>query len=139
MFKKTAVVQIAVVAVFGTSSLSFAVMHEESNNQHSSNQEATHQEHNDNRTVPEQANTAGQGKRVEEVGNKVCPVSGETIDEKAKETYEYKGKIYNFCCPMCIEEFKKDPGKYIEKMEKEKAEESKHEHSTQEEHHHHTH
>ncbi len=138
MFKKTAVVQIAVAVVFGTSSLSFAVMHEESNNQHSSNQEATHQEHND-RTVPEQANTAGQGKRAEEVGNKVCPVSGETIDEKAKETYEYKGKIYNFCCPMCVEEFKKDPGKYIEKMEKEKAEESKHEHSTQEEHHHHTH
>ncbi len=53
------------------------------------------------------------------VGNKVCPVTGEKIDEKTKATYEYKGKIYNFCCPMCIDEFKKDPGKYIKKIEEE--------------------
>ena len=35
-------------------------------------------------------------------------------------TYEYEGKIYNFCCPMCIGEFKKDPQKYIDIIEKEK-------------------
>ncbi len=87
----------------------------------------------------EQKNTTEQVKKAEVVGNKICPVSGEKIDEKMKETYEYKGKIYNFCCPMCIEEFKKDPEKYIEKMEKEKAEESKHDHSTHGEHHHHSH
>ncbi|HLD82427.1 MAG TPA: YHS domain-containing protein [Candidatus Omnitrophota bacterium] len=54
-----------------------------------------------------------------EAGNKICPVSGEKIDEKSKETYEYKGKIYNFCCPACIDEFKKDPEKYIKKVEEE--------------------
>ena len=44
------------------------------------------------------------------VGNTVCPVTGEPIDQKT--TYEYKGKIYNFCCPKCIEAFKKNPEKY---------------------------
>lgn len=53
------------------------------------------------------------------VGNKICPVSGEKIDEKFKATYEYQGKVYNFCCPMCIDEFKKDPEKYIKKVEEE--------------------
>mgnify|MGYP001574184940 CR=1 FL=1 len=46
-------------------------------------------------------------------------MSGEKIDEKVKSTYEYQGKIYNFCCPSCIEDFKKDPEKYIKKAEEE--------------------
>lgn len=59
-----------------------------------------------------------------DVGNKICPVSGEKIDEKA--TYEYQGKIYNFCCSSCVEDFKKDPGKYIKKVDEElKAKDSK--------------
>jgi len=58
-------------------------------------------------------------KKAEDVGNKICPVSGEKIAEKTKATYEYQGKIYNFCCPMCIDEFKKDPEKYIKKVEEE--------------------
>ncbi len=57
------------------------------------------------------------------VGNKICPVTGDKIDEKNKVTYEYKGKIYNFCCPGCPEEFKKDPEKYIKKIEEEKQKE----------------
>lgn len=57
------------------------------------------------------------------VGNKICPVLGEKIDENAPTTYEYQGKIYNFCCPMCIDEFKKDPEKYIKKIEEEKQKE----------------
>lgn len=52
-------------------------------------------------------------------GNKICPVSVEKINEKTKATYEYEGKIYNFCCAMCIDSFKKDPGKYIKKVEEE--------------------
>jgi len=56
------------------------------------------------------------------VGNKICPVTGERIDEAAKVTYEYQGKIYNFCCAACPEEFKKDPDKYIKKIEEEKKE-----------------
>ncbi len=53
------------------------------------------------------------------VGNKICPVSGDKINEKTKATYEYKGRVYNFCCPACIEEFKKYPEKYIKKIEDE--------------------
>lgn len=51
-----------------------------------------------------------------EVDNTICPVSGEEIDEETKVTYEYKGKTYNFCCEACVEEFKKDPQKYISAM-----------------------
>jgi len=54
------------------------------------------------------------------VGNKICPVSGEKIGEMGPAvTYEYKGKIYNFCCKACPEEFKKDPEKYIKKVNEE--------------------
>ena len=81
----------------------------------------------------EQANSTEQVKNAEVIGNKICPISGEKIDENMSQTYEYKGKIYNFCCPVCVEEFKKDPEKYIEKTEK--AEECKG-HKGHEKHHH---
>jgi len=64
-----------------------------------------------------------QNKKAEDVENKICPVLGEKIDEKLKATYEYKGKIYNFCCAMCIDAFKKDPEKYIKIIEEQKARE----------------
>lgn len=57
---------------------------------------------------------------VERVGNRVCPVSGEEIKEGKEVTYEYKGKIYNFCCTMCLKDFKKDPEKFS-KIAEEKA------------------
>ena len=48
-----------------------------------------------------------------EVGNKICPISGEKIGEMGDVVkQEYKGKIYNLCCPMCIKDFNKDPEKY---------------------------
>ncbi len=54
-----------------------------------------------------------------EVGNKICPVSGEKIGGAMGpgEQYEYQGKIYNFCCSGCIEEFKKNPEKYVKIVE----------------------
>ncbi|OGX18470.1 MAG: hypothetical protein A3K83_05630 [Omnitrophica WOR_2 bacterium RBG_13_44_8b] len=66
--------------------------------------------------------TAKQGAVQEavNVGNKICPVTDAEIDEKLKATYEYEGKIYNFCCADCIEEFKKNPEKYIKKIEEQK-------------------
>lgn len=54
-----------------------------------------------------------------DVGNKTCPVSAEQVNEEMKAAYEYEGKIYNFCCPMCIEIFNKEPEKYIKKVEEE--------------------
>lgn len=68
---------------------------------------------------------AGNKSEAIDVGNKICPVTGEKINEKTKATYEHDGKIYNFCCPMCIGTFKKDPDKYIKKIEEEKAKENK--------------
>jgi Cu+-exporting ATPase len=50
-------------------------------------------------------------------GQTVCPVSGEPVSKDSNITYTYKGKVYRFCCPACIEAFKKDPEKYIKQME----------------------
>lgn len=60
--------------------------------------------------------TGGHSAHAEEVAivNTACPVTGEPADKNI--TYEYKGKVYGFCCPMCVDEFKNDPEKYIEKM-----------------------
>lgn len=44
-----------------------------------------------------------------------CPVMGGPIN---KQHYsDYQGKRVYFCCPACIPEFKKDPAKYIKKLE----------------------
>ena len=86
----------------------------------------------------------GAHKRQEEkakvVDNKVCPVSGQKIDEKTKVKYNYKDKTYNFCCARCIEEFKRGPEKYIKKIEEEKLQgKSKQEELTSSESHQHSH
>jgi YHS domain-containing protein len=49
--------------------------------------------------------------------NKFCAVEGKGHDVDPKVTTEYKGKTIGFCCESCIDEFKKDPEKYIKKME----------------------
>jgi len=61
-------------------------------------------------------------------GNNICPVSGEKVGQggMSPATYEYEGKIYNFCCAMCISTFKKDPEKYMKVVEDElKAQDKK--------------
>ena len=60
-----------------------------------------------------------------EVGNKICPVSGNPVDDgKMGEAvkYEYNGKIYNLCCKMCVKDFAKDPAKYSRIAEEETQE-----------------
>ncbi|MCG8432118.1 MAG: hypothetical protein MJA29_13235 [Candidatus Omnitrophica bacterium] len=47
------------------------------------------------------------------VGNTICPVTGEAVEDATKTTYVHEGREYNLCCPACIEIFKADPGKYI--------------------------
>jgi len=43
-----------------------------------------------------------------------CPVTGNKIN---KEIYvDYQGQRVYFCCPSCIEVFKKDPEGYLRKM-----------------------
>ena len=56
------------------------------------------------------ADTAGKGNP-----QTVCPVLGGKID---KNVYtDYQGKRIYFCCSGCIDDFKKDPEKYLKKME----------------------
>ena len=118
MLRKLAVVLISGVFVFGIGKLSFAMDDAE----HSSHQQMT-QAGSDEQAEGVTGQTAQ--KEAVNVGNKICPVTGEKIDEKTKVTYEYQGKIYNFCCAACPDEFKKDPGKYIKKVEEELKGESK--------------
>ena len=55
---------------------------------------------------------------VVELGNKICPVSGEKVGEMGKvETIEYKGKKINLCCAMCKKDFEKDPEAFLKKAE----------------------
>lgn len=54
-----------------------------------------------------------------------CPVMGGDID-KSKYT-DYKGTRVYFCCPGCIDEFKKNPEKYMKKL-KDDMPEHKHTH-----------
>lgn len=57
-----------------------------------------------------------------EVGNKICPVSGEKVGGMGDVVkYEHNGKIYNLCCAMCAKDFKKDPEKYSKIAEDEVA------------------
>lgn len=69
------------------------------------------------------------------VGNTICPLSKEKVGEMGEIVeYEYEGKIYNFCCKMCLKDFKKDPEKYIkiinESMEGEEAPEAAESHES---------
>ncbi len=46
-----------------------------------------------------------------------CPILGGKIDQKV--FVDYQGKRIYFCCTGCIDKFKKDPEKYLKKMEAE--------------------
>jgi len=52
-----------------------------------------------------------------EANQTVCPVMGGEIN---KEVYaDYNGKRVYFCCQDCLSTFKKDPEKYMKKLEDE--------------------
>lgn len=56
--------------------------------------------------------------KMEEADNKICPVDFKKITQENKVAYEYEGKMYNFDSALCIENFKKDPEKYLSEWEK---------------------
>ncbi len=64
----------------------------------------------------QQIPAAAQVSQLEDVHNKTCPVSGDAVaGSKMGDkpvTFEYNGKLYHLCCPMCIKDFKKNPEKY---------------------------
>jgi len=59
---------------------------------------------------PTEANStaAAQGEQT------TCPVMGGPIDKNVKT--EYQGKTVYFCCPGCVDTFKADPNKYLDKL-----------------------
>ncbi|MDO8525427.1 MAG: YHS domain-containing protein [Candidatus Omnitrophota bacterium] len=103
MNRKFVLLLVTALAIFGVSKTSYAMtcdMHGEDSS----------------KSCPGQTQAASNAQSVN-AGNKTCPVTGEKIDEATKAAYEYKGKIYNLCCPACISTIKKDPEKYIANTE----------------------
>jgi len=59
------------------------------------------------------------------VGNAICPVSGEFISDVGDGTgvqIAHEGKVYNVCCTFCAKDFRKDPKKFIKILESNLAE-----------------
>ncbi len=112
MLKRKLIFMGVVLFMFGLVIYSFAEM--DSAEHHSSGDKH-------NPSVPATQISVSSANQVQNVGNKVCPVSGEEIEEETKATYEYNGKVYNFCCGGCIGEFKANPAKYIKIIEQEKS------------------
>ena len=58
---------------------------------------------------------AGPAMAAEPQPQTVCPVLGGNIDKKV--FIDYQGKRIYFCCSGCDAEFRKDPEKYLKKIE----------------------
>jgi YHS domain-containing protein len=53
---------------------------------------------------------------AEKPGQTKCPV---LQSPASKDVYvDYQGKRIYFCCPPCVQDFKKNPDKYMKQMEK---------------------
>ncbi len=110
MFKPKVIVLLTAVLVFFIGGPGFSVIARASD---SEKQAGSQQQ--DKQEAPKQAN------------NDICPVTGQKLDFKNPSyvTYEYNGTVYNFCCDGCINEFQKDPEKYLKKLEEEKNSDKK--------------
>ena len=50
---------------------------------------------------------------------KTCLVSDEKLGEMGDAyVFDYKGQEIKLCCKGCLKDFKKDPAKYLKKLEK---------------------
>jgi YHS domain-containing protein len=57
---------------------------------------------------------------------KTCIVSGDKLGEMGEPAvYEYEGRQIKFCCKSCIKDFKKEPAKYVKKIEEAEAKSKK--------------
>lgn len=63
-----------------------------------------------------EATGAQSGENIVDVGNKTCPVTGDSVS--GNDFVVYKGKRYGLCCASCKSDFMKDPEKYIEILKK---------------------
>jgi YHS domain-containing protein len=62
---------------------------------------------------------AAKGEKKEAELNAKCPVTGDDVDKEITETH--KGRKIAFCCNDCVKDFKKDPDKFVKKLDEEKA------------------
>jgi len=58
------------------------------------------------------AKTGGEGVQI---AQKTCPVTGDPIDKRFY--VDHQGRRIYFCCEACIKAFKKDPDKYVKKLD----------------------
>jgi YHS domain-containing protein len=53
---------------------------------------------------------------------KTCIVSGDKLGEMGDPyVFKYEGREIKFCCKGCVKDFKKEPAKYIKKIEEAEA------------------
>ncbi|MGB2999045.1 MAG: YHS domain-containing protein [Phycisphaerae bacterium] len=50
-----------------------------------------------------------------QIAQKTCPVMGGAIDPNIYVDHE--GRRVYFCCPACLDKFKKDPEKHLKKLD----------------------
>lgn len=67
------------------------------------------------RAVPAETATPEAAPKTAEVAQKLCPVMGTPID---KDIYvDHNGRRVYLCCQMCVDQFKKEPEKYLKKLD----------------------
>jgi hypothetical protein len=53
---------------------------------------------------------------------KTCVVTDEKLGDMGDAyVFEYEGREIKLCCKGCVKDFKKDPAKYVKKLEKAEA------------------
>jgi hypothetical protein len=69
---------------------------------------------NDKTNIP----AAGTNAPIKPYPFSYCLTSGEKLGEMGKPiTTNYLGQEIKFCCPDCVKDFKKDPDKYMKKLQ----------------------
>jgi hypothetical protein len=49
---------------------------------------------------------------------KTCVVSGEDLDSMGEPySFKHEGRDVKLCCKSCLKDFKKDPAKYLKKLD----------------------
>ena len=63
------------------------------------------------------AKIAEAAKKVKPYPLTTCIVSGEKLDPTKAVGVVHAGREYDFCCKDCVKDFKKNPGKFAQKLE----------------------
>ena len=54
--------------------------------------------------------------RADDYPLKTCVVTGEKLEAEAFD-YHHNGRLVRFCCKDCLDEFKKNPQKFLKKLD----------------------